>query len=156
MNSVTRVQSGQKGARLLTLMRQKAAAEQSALEDCCFRLGISYPVIASIETRRRTWEELGSGVLRKIAHWLGISLLQVYLHAEILEPQDLLADLSLEKQFGDVINKMREDLAWGGLTPSPELLSDLPPQVKIMIALLYSRSLTSGLVDFVAEKVGPV
>ena len=130
-----------KGLQLLKLMEKRAEEEKSTLEDRCFSIGVSYPMVASVGKGRRSWEDLGTGVLRKISDWLGLSLLQVYMLGEIFSPTDLaVADVSLEKRFEQVCTSMRDDVSWGAFTPAPELLRALPAEVKILMAMLYGNA----------------
>ena len=77
--------------------------------------------------------------LQKIAEFLGLPLIQVYLLAEHFTAEDFFNSKDLNEQLWLSIRKMQEDPQWAGYAPSSEEWEQTPINVRITLVSLYER-----------------
>ena len=127
------------GARLIKMIR-KAIVERG-LQDRTIAdiVGVTQIYWNSLANGNRQIKSLGKEKLQKIAEFLGLPLIQIYILAEHFTREDFFTSKDLNEQLWLSIRKMQEDPQWAGYAPSPEEWEQTPINVRITLVSLYER-----------------
>lgn len=127
------------GARLIKMI--KKAIIERGLQDRAIAdiVGVTQIYWNSLANGNRQIKSLGKEKLQKIAEFLGLPLIQVYLLAEHFTAEDFFNSKDLNEQLWLSIRKMQEDPQWAGYTPSSEEWEQTPINVRITLVSLYER-----------------
>jgi transcriptional regulator with XRE-family HTH domain len=127
------------GARLIK--RIKKAIIERGLQDRAIAdiVGVTQIYWNSLANGNRQIKSLGKEKLQKIAEFLGLPLVQIYLLAELFTAEDFFNSKDLNEQLWLSIRKMQEDPQWAGYAPSPEEWEQTPINVRITLVSLYER-----------------
>jgi len=79
-------------------------------------------------------------ILRRSAAFLGVSVVQVFMMAGVLAPQDFYLHSSLEESLDKALSRMRADDEWVSYLPTQEQWKDMPLNVRVGTVLLYERA----------------
>lgn len=102
-------------------------------------VGVTQIYWNSLANGNRQIKSLGKEKLQKIAEFLGLPLIQVYLLAEAFTAEDFFNSKDLNEQLWLSIRKMQEDPQWAGYAPSAEEWEQIPINVRITLVSLYER-----------------
>lgn len=127
------------GARLIKMI--KKAIVERGLQDRAIAdiVGVTKIYWNSLANGNRQIKSLGKEKLQKIAEFLGLPLIQVYLLAEHFTAEDFFNSKDLNEQLWLSIRKMQEDPQWAGYAPSSEEWEQTPINVRITLVSLYER-----------------
>lgn len=127
------------GARLIKMI--KKAIVERGLQDRAIAdiVGVTQIYWNSLANGNRQIKSLGKEKLQKIAEFLGLPLIQVYLLAEHFTAEDFFNSKDLNEQLWLSIRKMQEDPQWAGYAPSSEEWEQTPINVRITLVSLYER-----------------
>lgn len=127
------------GARLIKMI--KKAIVERGLQDRAIAdiVGVTQIYWNSLANGNRQIKSLGKEKLQKIAEFLGLPLIQVYLLAEHFTAEDFFNSKDLNEQLWLSIRKMQEDPQWAGYAPSFEEWEQTPINVRITLVSLYER-----------------
>ncbi|WP_256580143.1 MULTISPECIES: helix-turn-helix transcriptional regulator [unclassified Pseudomonas] len=135
----TRDRNKIEGARLIKMI--KKAIVERGLQDRAIAdiVGVTQIYWNSLANGNRQIKSLGKEKLQKIAEFLGLPLIQVYLLAEHFTAEDFFNSKDLNEQLWLSIRKMQEDPQWAGYAPSSEEWEQTPINVRITLVSLYER-----------------
>ena len=127
------------GARLIKMI--KKAIVERGLQDRAIAdiIGVTQIYWNSLANGNRQIKSLGKEKLQKIAEFLGMPLIQVYLLAEHFTSEDFFNSKDLNEQLWLSVRKMQEDPQWAGYAPSSEEWDQTPINVRITLVSLYER-----------------
>lgn len=127
------------GARLIKMI--KKAIVERGLQDRAIAdiVGVTQIYWNSLANGNRQIKSLGKEKLQRIAEFLGLPLIQVYLLAEHFTAEDFFNSKDLNEQLWLSIRKMQEDPQWAGYAPSSEEWEQTPINVRITLVSLYER-----------------
>lgn len=127
------------GARLIKMI--KKAIVERGLQDRAIAdiVGVTQIYWNSLANGNRQIKSLGKEKLQKIAEFLGLPLIQVYLLSELFTAEDFFNSKDLNEQLWLSIRKMQEDPQWAGYAPSSEEWEQTPINVRITLVSLYER-----------------
>ena len=127
------------GHRLIKMI--KKAIIERGLQDRAIAdiVGVTQIYWNSLANGNRQIKSLGKEKLQKIAEFLGLPLIQVYLLAEHFTAEDFFNSKDLNEQLWLSIRKMQEDPQWAGYAPSSEEWEQTPINVRITLVSLYER-----------------
>ncbi|TCV51490.1 hypothetical protein [Pseudomonas sp. 460] len=127
------------GARLIKMI--KKAIIERGLQDRAISdiVGVTQIYWNSLANGNRQIKSLGKEKLQKIAEFLGLPLIQIYLLAEHFTAEDFFNSKDLNEQLWLSIRKMQEDPQWAGYAPSSEEWEQTPINVRITLVSLYER-----------------
>ncbi|WP_228392675.1 MULTISPECIES: helix-turn-helix domain-containing protein [Pseudomonas] len=127
------------GARLIKMIKKvivERGLQDRAIADI---VGVTQIYWNSLANGNRQIKSLGKEKLQKIAEFLGLPLIQVYLLAEHFTAEDFFNSKDLNEQLWLSIRKMQEDPQWAGYAPSSEEWEQTPINVRITLVSLYER-----------------
>jgi transcriptional regulator with XRE-family HTH domain len=126
-------------SRLIKMI--KKAIIERGLQDRAIAdiVGVTQIYWNSLANGNRQIKSLGKEKLQKIAEFLGLPLIQVYLLAEAFTAEDFFNSKDLNEQLWLSIRKMQEDPQWAGYAPSAEEWEQIPINVRITLVSLYER-----------------
>lgn len=127
------------GARLIKMIKKvivERGLQDRAIADI---VGVTQIYWNSLANGNRQIKSLGKEKLQKIAEFLGLPLIQVYLLAEHFTAKDFFNSKDLNEQLWLSIRKMQEDPQWAGYAPSSEEWEQTPINVRITLVSLYER-----------------
>ena len=122
------------GARLIKMIRKviiERGLQDRTIADI---VGVTQIYWNSLANGNRQIKSLGKEKLQKIAEFLGLPLIQVYLLAEHFTAEDF-----FNEQLWLSVRKMQEDPQWAGYAPSLEEWEQTPINVRITLVSLYER-----------------
>ena len=127
------------GHRLIKMI--KKAIIERGLQDRAIAdiVGVTQIYWNSLANGNRQIKSLGKEKLQKIAEFLGLPLIQVYILAEHFTAEDFFNSKDLNEQLWLSIRKMQEDPQWAGYAPSSEEWEQTPINVRITLVSLYER-----------------
>jgi transcriptional regulator with XRE-family HTH domain len=127
------------GARLIKMI--KKAIVERGLQDRVIAdiVGVTTIYWNSLANGNRQIKSLGKEKFQKIAEFLGLPLIQVYLLAEHFTAEDFFNSKDLNEQLWLSVRKMQEDPQWAGYAPSAEEWEQTPINVRITLVSLYER-----------------
>lgn len=127
------------GARLIKMI--KKAIVERGLQDRAIAdiVGVTTIYWNSLANGNRQIKSLGKEKFQKIAEFLGLPLIQVYLLAEHFTAEDFFNSKDLNEQLWLSVRKMQEDPQWAGYAPSAEEWEQTPINVRITLVSLYER-----------------
>lgn len=135
----TRDRNKIEGARLIKMIKKvivERGLQDRAIADI---VGVTQIYWNSLANGNRQIKSLGKEKLQKIAEFLGLPLIQVYLLAEHFTAEDFFNSKDLNEQLWLSIRKMQEDPQWAGYAPSSEEWEQTPINVRITLVSLYER-----------------
>lgn len=127
------------GARLIKMIRKviiERGLQDRTIADI---VGVTQIYWNSLANGNRQIKSLGKEKLQKIAEFLGLPLIQVYLLAEHFTAEDFFNSKDLNEQLWLSVRKMQEDPQWAGYAPSLEEWEQTPINVRITLVSLYER-----------------
>lgn len=89
---------------------------------------------------------------RLLAEWLGVSTVDVYILAEILEPNDFLIEQDLGDRMRLTIQKISEDPTVSQFAPSKDEWDILSDRTKFFICMIYERMYETEILRKIQRK----
>ncbi|MBX8557112.1 helix-turn-helix domain-containing protein [Pseudomonas cichorii] len=127
------------GARLIKMIKKAIIDRGHQDRSIADIIGVTQIYWNSLANGNRQIKSLSKEKLQKIAEFLGLPLIQVYLLAEHFTAEDFFNSKDLNEQLWLSIRKMQEDPQWAGYAPSAEEWEQTPINVRITLVSLYER-----------------
>lgn len=118
-------------------------------------LGMTYSYLTHILNGKRAITGINISRLREISEFLEITLVQVMMLAEIIQPEDFIMQdqLALKQQLESVYRALIHDPDWRGMTPSRDVWNASDDRMKILLGMIYQRLTQQDLREFLVEVV---
>lgn len=142
------------GAVLIEAIQKRGIELRLNNSEAATQLGISYTYFSALLTGRRPISQLHRDVLKRIAAFLRVPLVQVLIWAEVISIEDFSYHETLEEELEVSYAKMVRDPHWGGIVPVREVWETTPVEARLAIILLYEKIAEKRLLEKV--KVGRI
>lgn len=109
-------------------------------QDICQALDITRSYFNVFRRGSPQGVEPGREILRRSAEFLGVSVVQAFMMAGVLAPQDFYLHSTLEGSLDKALSRMRADDEWVSYLPTQEQWKDMPLNVRVGTVLLYERA----------------
>lgn len=109
-------------------------------QDICQALDITRSYFNVFRRGSPQGVEPGRDILRRSAEFLGVSVVQAFMMAGVLAPQDFYLHSTLEGSLDKALSRMRADDEWVSYLPTQEQWRNMPLNVRVGIVLLYERA----------------
>lgn len=137
------------GSRLVTLIEAHVQLNGFSYASFCEeQLGVTYSYIRALSRGSSSWGNVSSSLMRRIAQALGLPLPQIYMLADVILPEDTIAQQTIEQYLTRTHMLMSSDPVWAGYVPPMAIWSKLDRQTQILIARLYEAKQSRLSVDF--------
>ena len=115
-------------------------------QEMCDLIGISKTYFVSLVNGNKRTESITTPTLRKIAKFLGRSLLDVELAAGVKSPEDFFCDTDLNSSLFSVYKMMSADPSINHhLAITSREWNQIPQNIQVLIAILYESKLKKDL-----------
>ncbi len=115
-------------------------------QEMCDLIGISKTYFVSLVNGNKRTESITAPTLRKIAKFLGRSLVEIELVAGVKSPEDFFSDTDLNSSLFSVYRMMNADPSINQyLAITSREWNDLPQNIQVLIAILYEAKLKKDL-----------
>jgi len=138
---------GKAGFMLSRAIHSKALELGINKKEVARRLGLSYVYFVALANGTRTWDALNKKILRSVATFLGVPLVQVLIWAETLEKEDFIFQQGLDDRLEIVLRQIKADPFWCLVAPSSKDWAKAPADTRLFAALLYERVSGKDLID---------
>ncbi|MBG6082974.1 helix-turn-helix domain-containing protein [Rubrivivax gelatinosus] len=129
------------GARLINMILKRLVDMNLPERHVADLMGITPIYWNSLTNGNRRMSSLPKDKLKRLADFLGVPLIQVYILAEHFDAEDFVIYRDLDTDLGRLIEHMRGDPKWLALAPSERELEEMPTRAKMLIAALYEALL---------------
>ena len=136
-----------KGLALVQALQQQIKNHGLLDKEAAKIIGISATHLSDILTANRYCGTLGDNHLRKIAGFLEIAPISVFMLAERLTPEDFFLASTVEERVGHIFKFMQKDPSIAGSTPTPKDWKKAPLSVQLLTAILYEKMVQKDLLD---------
>ncbi len=109
-------------------------------QDVCNALNITRSYFNVFRRGSPKGVEPSREILRRSAEFLGVSVVQAFMLAGILTPQDFYLHSTLEGSLDKALSRMRADDEWVSYLPTQKQWKEIPLNVRVGIVLLYERA----------------
>lgn len=109
-------------------------------QDICQALDITRSYFNVFRRGSPQGVEPGRDILRRSADFLGVSVVQAFMMAGVLAPQDFYLHSTLEGSLDKALSRMRADDEWVSYLPTQEQWKDMDLNMRVGIVLLYERA----------------
>ncbi|WP_425953141.1 XRE family transcriptional regulator [Ralstonia pseudosolanacearum] len=127
------------GIRLIRLIRKTLIERSLPERTIADIMGVTTIYWNSMANGNRKIKSLGKDKLEKVAEFLGVPTIQVYVLADYFEPADFFTTKTMDEQMWLTIVKMAEDPQWVAYAPTREEWAALPTKIRAGFAALYER-----------------
>lgn len=127
------------GHRLLELIQRRLKERGMAEKAVPGLLGVTGVYWTSLANGTRRLSGLPREKMKRLADWIGISVLQAYLLADLYELEDLFSSSTFDDDLHSTRVKMQADTAFAAFSPADDVWAATPRESKILIAILYER-----------------
>lgn len=100
---------------------------------------LSQPYFQALLSGTRPIQGISEDIKRKLADWLGVSLVDVYIMAEQLQPNDFLIEQDLGDRLRLTVKKIHADNTVRQFAPTTEEWDSLSDRTKFFICMIYER-----------------
>jgi transcriptional regulator with XRE-family HTH domain len=126
-----------RGAALAKAIEDQAAELGLTQKDVAQRLGFSEPYYALLLSGQRWFGAVSEDKLKRIADFLDVPLLSVYMLAEVIHSEDFFRASSIEDQIAAALDAMARDKRFSTIIPTRADWSHAPLRVRLLCAILY-------------------
>jgi transcriptional regulator with XRE-family HTH domain len=133
-----KAQKAARGAALARALEEKAAQLKLNQRETCEMLGLNPAYYSLLLSGERWFGTVAEDKMQKIADFLELPLVSVFMLAEIIKPEDFFRPTSLEKQVDQIFDHLRRDSRFATVVPAQEDWKKTPLGVRLLAALLYS------------------
>ncbi|WP_432263242.1 XRE family transcriptional regulator [Cupriavidus sp. TMH.W2] len=128
------------GIRLIKLIKKTLLERDLPERTIADIMGVTTIYWNSMANGNRKIKSLGKDKLEKVADFLEIPTIQVYILADYFGPEDFFNVKTLDDQMWLAMKKMAEDPQWSAYAPTREEWDRFPVKVKAGYAALYERA----------------
>ena len=127
------------GLRLINLVRKTLIDRNLPERHIPDLMGITQIYWNSLQNGNRRISSLPKDKLQRLAEFLEIPLIQVYVLADHFSSEDFVVYKSLPADLERMIEFMRSDPTWLAFAPSKSEWDDMSTRAKVLVAALYER-----------------
>lgn len=127
------------GARLINLIRKTLLDRDLSERYVADLMGITSIYWNSMTNGNRRISSLPKEKLQRLADFLEIPLIQVYVLADHFTAADFVVYKHLPSDLERMIEFMRTDPKWLALAPSKKEWDEMPDRTKVLVATLYEH-----------------
>lgn len=127
------------GLNLINLVRKTLIDRNLPERHVADLMGVTSIYWNSMTNGNRRISSLPKEKLQRLAEFLEVPLIQVYVLADHFEASDFVVYKSLPSDLERMIDFMRSDPTWLALAPSKKEWDEMPDKTKILVATLYGR-----------------
>lgn len=135
--STNKTPRNDRGAALARAIEDRATALGISQKETSKRLGFSEPYYTLLLSGQRWFGSVEQDKLHKIAEFLDIPLVSVYMLAEIIHSDDFFRATSVESQVDAAFEVMEKDKRFAIALPTRREWEKTPLSVKLFCAILY-------------------
>jgi len=128
-----------KGKPLIDAIQNRKWELGVTTQEAATAINLSHPYFQAMLSGTRPIQSMSDEAKRKLADWLGVSTVDVYIMAEILEPSDFLIEQDLGDRMRLTIKKMNADTTVRQFAPTKDEWEQLPDRIKFFLCMLYER-----------------
>lgn len=137
---------------LIQMLWKKAAEKGMTTRSLAGVLGISYPYLMHLANPKNIRSTdgprgLDKEVLRRAANFLEIPVVQAYVLANILKPEDFFYKPSLSDKLEAAYRHMLGNGLWCGFAPSQAQWAAMTDDLKLSFVMLYEQTANRGFLD---------
>ncbi|ABO59612.1 XRE family transcriptional regulator (plasmid) [Burkholderia vietnamiensis] len=133
------------GLRLIRMIKKTLVERDLPERTISDIMGVTPIYWNSMTNGNRTIKSLGKDKLSKVAEFLGLPTIQVYILADFFDPSDFMNSKALDEQMWLSIVKMTADTQWTAYAPTKEEWQALPIKLRAGFAALYEREFNRAL-----------
>jgi len=127
------------GLKLISLVRKTLIDRNLPERHVADLMGVTQIYWNAMTNGNRRISSLPKDKLQRLAEFLEIPLIQVYVLADHFGPEDFVVHKSLPADLERMIEFMRSDPTWLALAPSPKEWREMSTRAKVLVAALYER-----------------
>lgn len=128
-----------RGIALARAIEHRASCLGLSQKESAKELGFSEPYYALLLSGQRWFGSVSEDKLKRIASFLDVPLVSVYLLGEILHPEDFFRTSSLEDRLELVFRHLSQDPYLAGVAPNRKDWDRTPLPIRLLCATLYER-----------------
>lgn len=137
---------------LIQALWRRAATLGMSTRDLAARLGISYPYLMHLANPKNPRSTdgprgLDREVMRRAAEFLEIPLVQAYVLANILKPEDFFYKPTLDEKLESAYRHMTQNGLWCGFAPTRQQWDAMSRDLKLSFVMLYEQVVNRGFLD---------
>lgn len=136
-NAAKKSATGKRGAALARAIEDHATELGWSQKEVAQNIGFSEPYYALLLSGQRWFGAVSEDKLRKVADFLDVPLLSVYMLAEVIHSEDFFRASSVEDQVRAAFDVMSKDKRFITLMPTLKDWEQAPLRVRLMCAILY-------------------
>jgi transcriptional regulator with XRE-family HTH domain len=141
------------GVRLINMILKKLVDLQLPERHVADLMGITPIYWNSLTNGHRRISSLPKDKLKRLADFLEVPLIQIYIMSEHFEAEDFVIFRDLDADLGRLMEHMRNDPKWLALAPTTKEMAALPKRSKMLIAALYEALLHREFLKRVSVEV---
>ncbi len=127
------------GLKLINLVRKTLIDRNLPERHVSDLMGVTQIYWNAMANGNRRISSLPKDKLQRLAEFLEIPLIQVYVLADHFVPEDFVVQKSLPGDLERMVEFMRSDPTWLALAPSHKEWSEMSTRAKVLVAALYER-----------------
>ena len=141
-----------KGKPLIDAIHKRKWELGVTTQDAAAAINLSPPYFQAMLSGTRPIQSMSDEAKRLLAEWLGVSTVDVYILAEILEPNDFLIEQDLGDRMRLTIQKISEDPTVSQFAPSKDEWDILSDRTKFFICMIYERMYETEILRKIQRK----
>ena len=127
------------GQRLIELVQQHLAKLRLPERAAAEAVGVTTIYWAALTNGHRKLSALPREKMQRLADFVGISVVQAYMLADLFSPADFVVQTDLAADLNASLQKMRADKNWRGVAPDDETWATTPLKSQLAIVLLFEK-----------------
>jgi len=127
------------GLKLINLVRKTLIDRNLPERHVADLMGITSIYWNSLTNGHRKISSLPKDKLQRLAEFLEVPLIQIYVLADHFSAEDFVVYKSLPADLDRMIEFMRSDPTWLAFAPSTQEWTDMSTRAKVLVAALYER-----------------
>ncbi len=131
------IEPTKRGSALARAIEERASALGMHQKTVAQKLGFSEPYYALLLSGQRWFGSVAEDKLKRIADFLDIPLLSVYMLAEVIYSQDFYRASSIEDQIQFVLSTLSADRRFAAVIPPARDWKNVPLSIRLLVSILY-------------------
>lgn len=141
-----------KGKPLIDAIHKRKWDLGVTTQEAATAIELSPPYFQAMLSGTRPIQSMSDSAKRKLAGWLGVSTVDVYIMAETLEPSDFLVEQDLGDRMRLTLLKMSDDPTVRQFAPSKDEWESLSERSRFFICMLYERMFEREILQKIQRK----
>lgn len=144
------------GQRLINMIRVEVINQSLPERHPADLMGITPVYWNSLANGHRPIARLPKEKLQRLAEFLGVPLIQIYILSGHFQPEDFIIMQQHEAELDMMVENMRRHPKWVALAPTVEEWASFPMRMKLLVASLFEQVVhKSFLAHAKMEHAGP-